>query len=51
MNLFEKSIVIFYFIYLIIYIPCFVLFCRDGMPIYLLPFHVFGTLLENPGTG
>ncbi len=47
MNRFEKGFVIFYFVYGLVYIPCFILF----MPQYdyfILPFHFFGMAIGIP---
>ena len=47
MNRFEKAFVIFYFVYILAYIPCFFLL----MPRYwsvVMPFHFFGMAIGIP---
>jgi hypothetical protein len=44
MNRYEKGFVVFYFLYILIYVPCFILFVsfRPNDFLWILPFHFFG---------
>jgi len=47
MNRFEKGFLIFYWLYLLAYIPCFFLFAGQHF-VEILPFHFFGMAVGIP---